>query len=97
MNQRQSYIYIATNSSNRVLYTGVTSDLIKRISQHKQKVTSGFTARYQVNKLVYFETYDHIEEAIAREKQIKAGSRRKKIELIESRNPRFTDLYKEIL
>ncbi len=90
-------MYIATNATNRVLYTGVTSDLIRRMYQHKQKAAPGFTARYQVNKLVYFEVYDRMGDAIMREKQIKAGSRRKKIALIQDKNPNYMDLYQKIL
>ncbi len=97
MNNKHSYVYIATNATNRVLYTGVTSDLIRRIHQHKQKAIPGFTARYQVNKLVYYEIYDRIGDAIMREKQIKAGSRRKKIALIQDKNPDYMDLYQNIL
>jgi putative endonuclease len=73
------YIYILTNFTNKVLYIGVTNDLVKRIWEHKQKVTKGFTARYNVNKLVYFEACEDVLSAIAREKQLKAGSRQKKL------------------
>lgn len=86
-----------TNKTNTVLYTGVTSDLIKRIYEHKEKFVSGFTAKYNVNKLVYCEVFDDITNAIYREKQIKAGSRRKKIELINSLNSGWKDLYSELL
>ena len=72
------YIYIITNKSNTVLYTGVTSDLEGRIWEHKQKVYKGFTSRYEVNKLVYFEEFQWIQDAIGREKQLKGGSRQKK-------------------
>lgn len=81
------------NKSNTVLYVGVTSDLIKRIYEHKNKLVKGFTAKYNVNKLVYYEVFDSIEDAISREKQIKAGSRAKKEELIRSKNPLYMDLY----
>lgn len=90
------YIYIMTNKGNRVLYTGVTGDLVKRIYQHREKPFDGFTSKYNVTKLVYFETYNDPETAIKREKQIKNGSRRKKIRLIEYRNPEWEDLYPEI-
>lgn len=86
-----------TNKTNTVLYTGVTSDLIKRIYERKEKFVSGFTAKYNVNKLVYCEVFDDITNAIYREKQIKAGSRRKKIELINSLNSGWKDLYSELL
>lgn len=90
------YVYILTNFWNNVLYTGVTNDLERRVYEHKTKVNTGFTSKYNVNKLVYFEEFDDIEEAIKREKQLKAGSRQKKIDLIESVNLEWIDLYCEI-
>jgi len=90
---KQYYVYILSNLRNSVIYIGVTSDLVKRIWQHKNHLVHGFTARYNVTKLVYFETFDSIENAIAREKQLKAGSRERKIKLIESNNPEWKDLY----
>jgi putative endonuclease len=82
-----------TNKKNTVLYTGVTSDLKERVNQHKQKVhPSSFTAKYNVCKLVYYEVFESINEAIAREKQIKGGSRKKKIEMINRFNPQWDDL-----
>ena len=87
------YVYIMSNPHNRVLYTGVTNDIEVRASQHKEKAVNSFTKRYNVTKLVYFEVFDDIEAAIAREKQIKGGSRRKKIALIEDMNPKWRDLY----
>ena len=94
---RGGYVYIMAINNNTVLYTGVTSELRTRIYQHKTGFYKGsFTNRYNAKKLVYFEGYIFIEEAIAREKQIKAGSRQKKIDLIESRNPKWNDLYNEI-
>jgi putative endonuclease len=89
---RTYYVYIMTNAGNSVLYTGVTSNLIRRIYAHKKGEGNGFTARYAVSKLVYFETTDSIEAAIQREKQIKAGSRSKKIELVEGMNPEWKEL-----
>ena len=86
-----------TNKINTVIYTGVTSDLVKRVYEHKHKVTDGFTKRYNINKLVYYEVFDDIENAIAREKQIKGGFREKKIKFITSMNPGFKDLYNNIL
>lgn len=80
-----------------VLYVGVTNDLIKRVYQHKNKLASGFTSKYNINKLVYFEVFENINEAIKREKQIKGGSREKKLKLIQSMNPQFNDLYNEII
>jgi putative endonuclease len=89
-------VYIMTNKHHNVLYTGVTSDLRARARMHKTKMVPGFTKKYNVDKLVYFETCEEIIPAIAREKQIKAGSRKKKIELIESLNPEWKDLYDTI-
>lgn len=89
-------IYIVTNKNNTVLYTGVTSDLVKRIYQHKHKLYKGFTAKYNCNKLVYYEVGNAMEGCILREKQIKAGSRQKKIQLIEGLNPDWKDLYNDI-
>ena len=90
------YVYILTNTQNTVLYTGVTNKLEKRIAEHKAKIYSdSFTARYNIHKLVYFETTTDIESAIAREKQIKAGSRKKKLSLIETINPAWNDLSME--
>jgi putative endonuclease len=97
MNSKAYYVYILTNVTNRVLYIGVTNDLVNRVSQHRQKLVKGFTQRYNINKLVYFETYSEIIEAISREKQLKAGSREKKLQLIEKTNPTFIDLYNTIL
>jgi len=82
-----------TNKIGNIIYTGVTGDLQKRVYEHKNKIIAGFTAKYNITKLVYFEAFDSIEEAILREKQIKAGSRKKKLTLIKSANPKFLDLY----
>lgn len=84
-----------TNKNNGVLYTGVTSNLFKRVSEHKNKLVSGFTSKYNVTKLVYYEEYETMPEAIAREQQIKGGSRQKKLDLIDSKNPEWKDLYEE--
>ncbi len=86
------HVYIMTNRRNTVLYTGKSSDLLYRVWEHKNKVVEGFTKRYNITKLVYFETCASNEDASLREKQIKSGSRRKKIELIESINPEWKDL-----
>ena len=92
---KTGFAYIITNYNNTTLYTGVTSDLHERIKQHKQKwYPDSFSAKYNLNKLVYFEASLMIEDAIAREKQIKAGSRAKKVKLIESINPEWDDLYR---
>lgn len=85
------------SAKNGTLYTGVTSDLIKRVWEHKQNVVDGFTKKYHVHQLVYFELGDDMAAVIAREKQIKAGSRAKKIALIELKNPMWLDLYHALL
>lgn len=89
---KQSHVYILTNKNNTVLYTGVTSDLVKRMYQHKSKTCKGFAARYNCEKLVYFEAFDSIEEAIEREKQIKKYKRVKKLALIHKENSEWKDL-----
>ncbi|WP_282134415.1 GIY-YIG nuclease family protein [Seonamhaeicola maritimus] len=89
---KQSYVYILTNKNNTVLYNGVTSNLTKRMYQHKLKSFKGFATKYNCEKLVYFETLDSIEMAIDREKQIKNYKRYKKIDLIEKENPKWKDL-----
>ena len=96
MSQRQYYLYIMTTENHTVLYTGVTNDLLRRVWEHREGVGEGFTSRYQAGKLVYYEAYEDPESANYREKQIKAGPRRKKIELIESMNPAWKDLYDDI-
>jgi len=91
---KKGYIYILFNRRNGTLYTGVTSNLKQRIYEHKMKIhEDSFTAKYSVDKLGYYEEYVLIKDAIAREKQIKAGSRAKKLQLIESLNPNWEDLY----
>ncbi|MBL7072698.1 MAG: GIY-YIG nuclease family protein [Candidatus Omnitrophica bacterium] len=95
MYEKRGYIYILTNAYNRVLYTGVTSDLIKRVYIHKNKLAPGFTKKYNVNKLVYYEVFGDILSAITREKQVKGWVRKKKIALIEKENPGWKDLYEE--
>ena len=85
-----------TNQAYTALYTGVTSDLLKRVYEHKDKVTDGFTKRYQVNKLVYYEIFSDPQNAITTEKQIKDRARQKKIELIERMNPQWRDLAEEL-
>jgi putative endonuclease len=90
-------VYIMTNKYNTVLYTGVTNDLIRRAWEHKEGSGSVFTSRYRITKLVYYESYENINLAIAREKQIKGGSRQKKIHLINNLNPEWNDLYEEML
>ena len=94
---KRGYIYILFNERNGTLYTGVTSNLVKRVYEHRNKATDGFTSKYNVNKLGYYEIHDTIVSAIEREKQIKSGTRYKKIKLIESMNPQWIDLYDAIL
>ena len=94
---KQGFVYILFNKRNGTLYTGVTSDLIKRIDEHKNKVVSGFSKKYGTDKLGYYEIFEDITFAIEREKQIKAGSRKKKLDLIESINPNWEDLYYKII
>ena len=89
-------VYIMTNTHNTVLYTGVTGNLQRRVYEHKEHSVEGFTKKYNVTKLVYYEVYGDAYSAIAREKQIKAGSRRKKIALIESMNKGWKDLSEEL-
>nr|QBM02904.1 hypothetical protein [uncultured archaeon] len=93
LNTKQYYVYIMTNKRKTVLYTGVTNDLIRRVYEHKQKLVQGFTKKYNVVNLVYYEIFRDCFSAIQREKQIKAGSRRKKEELINSINKDWRDLY----
>ena len=87
------YIYILTNKNNTVLYTGVTNDLARRCHEHKNKLIKGFTEKYNVDKLIYYELFDYIDFAIKREKQIKGYSREKKDLLIKNLNPNRNDLY----
>ena len=94
--RRQYYIYIMTNKNNTVLYTGITNDLKRRVYEHKEKLVDGFTKKYNVTKLVYYEVFEDPENAILREKQIKAGSRQKKLDLINSINREWMDLYEKI-
>ncbi|OBV28820.1 hypothetical protein BKN38_07785 [Helicobacter sp. CLO-3] len=94
---KQAYIYILFNKPNGTLYVGVTSNLIKRIYEHKNKVADGFTKKYGVDKLGYYEIFDDIENAILRDKQLKGGSRAKKLELIINSNPNWRDLYEDLV
>ncbi len=94
--EKYYFVYILTNPGNTVLYTGVTNDLKRRVYEHRNKVVPGFTAKYNVKKLVYYEVYDNPQYAITREKQIKSGSRKKKLDLISSFNPDWRDLWWEI-
>lgn len=86
------FVYILTNKGNTVLYTGMTNNIERRAYEHKQKLIRGFTEKYNLNKLVYYEIYEEVHMAIAREKQIKAGSRQDKIELVNRKNMEWRDL-----
>ena len=94
---RQYYVYILTNQRNTTIYTGITGDLIRRIYEHKNKLVDGFSKRYNLDKLVYLETTESAESAIAREKQIKNYSRAKKDALINKSNPQWWDLYDQLV
>lgn len=91
------YVYILTNKDNYVLYTGVTNDLVRRLWEHKNNSGNSFAKKYQCNKLVYYDYSESITDAINREKQIKAGSRQKKLDLINSFNPQWLDLGAEMV
>ena len=84
-----------TNKINTVLYTGITNNLERRVYEHKNKLIKGFTEKYNIKKLLYYEIYNNVIDAISREKQIKGGSRQKKIDLIKNMNPEFKDLAEE--
>lgn len=94
---KQYYIYIMTNFENGTLYTGVTNNLVRRVYEHRNKLVDGFTTKYDLKKLVYYEVSDTIDVAILREKQIKAGSRKKKLDLINNFNKKWNDLYDSII
>ena len=91
------YVYILTNNSDSVMYVGVTNDIVRRVWEHKTEVVDGFTKKYRVHKLVYFEEYSDVNEAIAREKQIKGWSRDKKNTLVKTKNPLFEDLSSRLI
>ena len=93
---KNGYVYILTNRKNGTLYVGVTSDLVKRIWQHKNKFVAGFSKRYDLDKLVYYEVFDDIENAIEREKKLKNWHREWKINLINQHNSDWVDLYGDI-
>ncbi|MEE8362610.1 MAG: GIY-YIG nuclease family protein [Dehalococcoidia bacterium] len=93
---RAFFVYIMTNPRKTVLYTGVTSNLPRRVHEHKEKLVPGFTSRYNVTELVYYEAAETAEAAIAREKQLKAGPRRRKVQVINNMNPAWRDLSAEL-
>ena len=95
--QKRGYVYIITNYSNTTLYTGVTSNLVKRIWEHRNEVVEGFSKKYKLHKLVYYEITDSIETALNREKYIKGKSRKYKLQLIENINKNWNDLYDTII
>jgi putative endonuclease len=94
--EKQYYVYIMTNKNNTVLYTGITNDLKRRAYEHKEKLAEGFTKQYNITKLVYYEVFQDSYHAIQREKQIKGGSREKKIELVNTINSQWKDLYDDL-
>lgn len=94
---KQYFVYIMTNKNHTVFYIGMTNDLIRRVYEHKEKLQEGFTKRYSLTKLVYYEVAESAISAIAREKQLKGGSRQNKIDLIKQMNPRWLDLYDQIV
>jgi putative endonuclease len=94
--QKQYCVYILTNQRHTVLYTGVSGELQRRVYEHREKLLPGFTSRYNVSRLVYYECTDDPAAAIAREKPIKAGSRRKKVELVNEFNPEWRDLVHDL-
>ncbi len=93
---KQYYVYIMASQRNGTLYTGVTSNLVKRVWQHKSGITKGFTSKFRINRLVYYEIHSDISEAIKREKNIKAWNRKWKLRLIEEKNSNWNDLYEAI-
>ena len=95
--EKQPCVYILASKRNGTLYTGVTSNLIKRIYEHRNDLAEGFTKKYKVHHLVYYETHDVMESAIQREKQIKKWNRAYKLRMIEARNPEWRDLWEEIV
>lgn len=95
--EQQSFVYILTNNHHTTLYIGVTNSLIRRTFEHKEKLTKGFSKKYNLDKLVYYEMFSDITLAIAREKQLKGSSRQKKIDLINHYNPDWEDLYSKII
>ena len=95
--EKQFYVYILANDRNGTLYVGVSSDLIKRVWQHKEKLVDGFTKTYEVEKLVWFEKHENAESAITREKRIKKWNREWKVRLIEETNPYWNDLHSSIV
>jgi putative endonuclease len=96
MNKREYCVYILTNKNHTTLYTGVTNNLVRRVFEHKNHIIKGFSDKYNLEYLVFYEVTNDIQVAILREKQIKGGSRKKKIELINNLNPEWQDLFEDI-
>jgi putative endonuclease len=94
---KQYFVYIMSNTSNTVTYTGVTNNLYRRIYEHKNKLKKGFTSKYRINKLVYYESCGSIENAVVREKQVKSWSRKDKVKLIKTINENWHDLYEDLM
>jgi len=94
---KKGFVYIMTNQKNGTLYVGVTSNIVKRVYEHKNALVEGFTKKYGLKKLVHYEIFEDISFAIEREKQLKAGNRKMKLSLIEANNPNWSDLYSQIL
>lgn len=94
---KQGYVYILTNRQQGTLYTGVTSDLVRRVYMHRKGVVAGFTKRYNLKKLVFYEKHEYIQDAIVREKRIKEWKRAWKVKLIEENNPEWRNLYSDIV
>ena len=96
MRKKSYFVYILSNKYNNVLYVGVTNDLIRRVYEHKNKLIEGFTKKYNIIKLVYYEVFDDPYDAISREKTLKGYGRKKKVKLINALNPEWKDLYEEL-
>jgi len=94
---KKGYVYILASRRNGTLYVGVTSDLVKRIEEHKQKLVDGFTKKYEITRLVYYEAFEDIRDAVIRERQIKEWKRKWKTALIQLVNPYWRDLYEDLL
>jgi putative endonuclease len=97
MNNSQYYVYILANETNVAVYVGMTNDMIKRVYQHKEKITKGYAEKYDIGKLVYYEIFSDPENAILREKRLKGSSRARKNQFVESMNPEWRELYYELL
>ena len=95
--EHRYFVYVRTNRHHTALYVGVTNDLVRRVREHRTKIASGFTTKYNVDELVYFEETSDVVAAIAREKQIKGGSREKKIALVNAMNPDWRDLFDDLI